>query len=708
MVKPKTTAGALKTAEHWEVTHYFRDAQGQVIATYLETFAGSDCNNEYTSTMAVQEYALYGSERLGMKRSDASSQREFTGGVSTSGFSQVESDACATLQPGVNININSGSDPITITRADGEMTLTAVGDDVTITGYVNVLDGSLQNAPPNSKVLTAGDTVVFTIPTDQADIELDFGGQVILHSADNALDLAGGNPLELQALRPTHLRYAQRTLDKKDYELTDHLGNVLATISDRKTGITDSVESTVFSDNFTDGIDAWQFREAGSIQASEGQMYVNTEGEGHYAYRSVSINTGNGCNYSICLDITETEIEEGLSLVVHDGESALYTLSLTPNAQNCFENLTLPENFQLQLHASVAGSYYVDNISITKKCVEFKYYVAHVTSAKDYYPFGMVMPGRSYTGSEDYRYGFNGMEKDNEIKGDNNSLDFGARIYDPRIGKWLSLDPSSFKYPAHSPYNFSLNNPIIFNDPDGKDARLAITRNKDGGGTISYSTRVFVYGEASSDQAKAMNEIVDNMPSEYNYIDEDGKTWIVKVDVEFVQADQLEYYADAFGITSVDELRESSPEALKEIGFQDGDNLLYMGPGAIVSNDSYSGEAYVDFANVFGGKNFGIHETFHLLGLSDRYNTPGYGGDVMSLNPKTIKDIHFIDWAEYGLDKIGYGAFYKLENEPGTASTVMSGQGSVDREYHEYSDSEVAEMAESKVKEQESRKSSKQ
>jgi RHS repeat-associated protein len=73
---------------------------------------------------------------------------------------------------------------------------------------------------------------------------------------------------------------------------------------------------------------------------------------------------------------------------------------------------------------------------------------------------------KSCTG--DYRYGFNGKEKDNEIKGDGNNLDFGARIYDSRLGRWLSLDPLQEKYPSLSPYNFCANNPIMYVDPDGK------------------------------------------------------------------------------------------------------------------------------------------------------------------------------------------------------------------------------------------------
>lgn len=70
---------------------------------------------------------------------------------------------------------------------------------------------------------------------------------------------------------------------------------------------------------------------------------------------------------------------------------------------------------------------------------------------------------------KNYCYSFNGKENDNEVKGNGNSLNFGARIYDPRLGRWLSLDPLQSKYPALSPYNFCNNNPILFIDPDGRE-----------------------------------------------------------------------------------------------------------------------------------------------------------------------------------------------------------------------------------------------
>lgn len=79
----------------------------------------------------------------------------------------------------------------------------------------------------------------------------------------------------------------------------------------------------------------------------------------------------------------------------------------------------------------------------------------------------MQMPGRNGS-TDEYRYGFNGMESDNEVKGEKNSYDFGARFHDPRVGRWLSRDPLEAKYPSVSPYVFSLNTPIAAHDPDGK------------------------------------------------------------------------------------------------------------------------------------------------------------------------------------------------------------------------------------------------
>jgi RHS repeat-associated protein len=81
------------------------------------------------------------------------------------------------------------------------------------------------------------------------------------------------------------------------------------------------------------------------------------------------------------------------------------------------------------------------------------YFIADVVSADDYYPFGSLQPGRSYAKSGNkYRYGFNGKENDNEVKDDGDQIDYGMRVYDSRLGRFMSVDPITKKYPELTPY----------------------------------------------------------------------------------------------------------------------------------------------------------------------------------------------------------------------------------------------------------------
>jgi RHS repeat-associated protein len=92
---------------------------------------------------------------------------------------------------------------------------------------------------------------------------------------------------------------------------------------------------------------------------------------------------------------------------------------------------------------------------------------------KDYNPFGMLQPDRHFNAS-DYRFGYNGKENDNEIKGIGNQQNYGMRLYDPRLAKFLSVDPISSKYPWYSPYQFAGNKPTIATDLDGLEENVII------------------------------------------------------------------------------------------------------------------------------------------------------------------------------------------------------------------------------------------
>ncbi len=98
------------------------------------------------------------------------------------------------------------------------------------------------------------------------------------------------------------------------------------------------------------------------------------------------------------------------------------------------------------------------------------YYVADLVSVQDYYPFGMMMSGRSWQQNQDYRYGFQGQEQDQEFY--DGAVSYKYRVHDPRIGRFLSIDPLAPDYPWNSPYDFSENMVIHAVELEGLEAEV--------------------------------------------------------------------------------------------------------------------------------------------------------------------------------------------------------------------------------------------
>ena len=90
--------------------------------------------------------------------------------------------------------------------------------------------------------------------------------------------------------------------------------------------------------------------------------------------------------------------------------------------------------------------------------------------------FGMLMKERTFS-SGDYRFGFNGKEKTDEVNGEGTFYDYGFRIYNPNLGKFLSVDPLSNKFSWWSPYAFAGNSALSCIDLDGLEP-LTIQRSR--------------------------------------------------------------------------------------------------------------------------------------------------------------------------------------------------------------------------------------
>ena len=112
--------------------------------------------------------------------------------------------------------------------------------------------------------------------------------------------------------------------------------------------------------------------------------------------------------------------------------------------------------------------YYKDHLGSVRAVVNSD---NEVLSAQDYDAWGYLLEGRQYE-SDSSKFKFTGKERDEESQYDY----FGARYYDARIGRWGSTDPLLEKHFDFTPYNYVLNNPLYYIDPDGKqEASIGLT-----------------------------------------------------------------------------------------------------------------------------------------------------------------------------------------------------------------------------------------
>lgn len=176
---------------------------------------------------------------------------------------------------------------------------------------------------------------------------------------------------------------------------------------------------------------------------------------------------------------------------------------------------------------------------------ETDWFLADIRTAQDYSPFGVTLSGRNFTinGGEKSRYGFNSMEGDNEVKGQGNSYDFGARFYDSRLGRFLSIDPKYNHFAELSPYNAFNSNPIVIADPTGESGIVTITEGKgDNPGVITIKMNVFIYGDGANsklanDSEKFINGLVNESAMKYMV---NGKEYNVQLELNVTAISEAE------------------------------------------------------------------------------------------------------------------------------------------------------------------------
>lgn len=255
-----------------------------------------------------------------------------------------------------------------------------------------------------------------------------------------------------------------RILGLKNYELSNHLGNVLVTVSD-KVIVEPSVN--VVNDNFDDGtVQGWVGDNA-TISNNAGKLKIVSSEPGSGTGKLITTIPGNTYNASVYI---EPLTGGNLAVKISDGSSApeVYQIEEISSAGTytfSFTAKTATTKVAVVMNEAIATNteYQIDNVIITNT----PYVLADVTSAQDYYAFGAIISDRSIS-IGNYRYGFNGQEKDDEIAGGGNSYSAEYWQYDSRLGRRWNVDPVVKEH--ESPYACFANNPIWFIDPLGADS----------------------------------------------------------------------------------------------------------------------------------------------------------------------------------------------------------------------------------------------
>ncbi|HWK05711.1 MAG TPA: AHH domain-containing protein [Puia sp.] len=338
---------------------------------------------------------------------------------------------------------------------------------------------------------------------------------------------------------------------KKQYELTNHLGNVLATISDKKIGVSLAADSSLIDHYEADVQTAQDYYPFG--MAMPGRMFTALTVPGGSVSGTTQVN-----GFTVPVD---------LALSSRSGnEPTQYVASRTIDLTEGFESADNDDVTAYLTDTSYAGS-------------------GNGGSGAD----GVAGAGK-------YRYGFNGKEKDDEVKGIGDQVDYGARIYDPRVGRFLSVDPLHTKGPEFTPYGLADNSPIAFIDVDGKEGDPGFTV-KTTGGKINIKRPLL--NNISREQLEGfieerVNEISPPRPT---------LTWAEK---------------SINGVRTLRKFANATQIAITILSYNTGDGPLYEKIGSALYSEYEAGIAYIN------GKKFTPTNNHFEIITSDPTNLPDW------------------------------------------------------------------------------------
>ncbi|TRW21500.1 RHS repeat-associated core domain-containing protein [Flavobacterium zepuense] len=318
--------------------------------------------------------------------------------------------------------------------------------------------------------------------------------------------------------------YAKRNTDgtySYIYQYKDHLGNVRLSYSDTdNNGIIN--DSQTFKDGFEsqsgwDGDVPMLADIAQQHTGSRSGKFINTNTDGTEKYQFmdvwVPINNTSTTNYTLSYWVKSNGPSAEAFLYTKDaagnvnvpyvngpsdqvttvGSWVQKTKSISVPVTARYIRLRLDNNGQANNNNSTNNTVWFDDIQLKRAAGN-----SEIIEENNYYAFGMQHKGYNNVVSTNgnpqaQKYKYNGKELQDELG--LNMYDYGARNYDPALGRWFNIDPKAETSRRWSPYTYCYDNPLRFTDPDGMQADDWVKKGKS-----------LVYDEAVTSNQQAVDK----------------------------------------------------------------------------------------------------------------------------------------------------------------------------------------------------------
>ncbi len=240
-----------------------------------------------------------------------------------------------------------------------------------------------------------------------------------------------------------------------------------------------------------------------------------------------------------------------------------------------------------------------------------------------YYPFGMNFAGISTTQATlENKYKYNGKElQDDDINGKSLGwYDYGARMYDPQIGRWHCIDPQAERYSPISPYAYVANNPLIFIDPNGEEISFSYEYQKDDEGnyvlddnnnkiitsvTLNFTGKVFD-ATGNYNSSKIAERLTSALQNKLSAAFEDAGI-DMNLNIQIEGAESMDDVSDSDHLFAI----------VDKITLSNGTNINGFMGSRIIDGESYKGNTAFISTDAFSFAKTMTHEAGHMLGLPD-------------------------------------------------------------------------------------------